>query len=77
MSPHIFISYNREDQHRARAITDALEAEGLKVWWDTNLRAGESYDEVTEKHLREAAAVVVLWSKQSVNSKWFRARSAK
>lgn len=75
MSPHIFISYNREDQHRARSITDALEAEGLKVWWDTNLRAGESYDEVTEKHLREAGAVVVLWSKQSVNSKWVRAEA--
>lgn len=72
---HVFISYNREDQHRARGIADGLEAEGLKVWWDTNLRAGESYDEVTEKNLREAGAVVVLWSKRSVNSKWVRAEA--
>lgn len=72
---HIFISYNREDQFRARMIADGLKAEGLHVWWDTNLRAGESYDEVTEKHLREAGAVVVLWSKKSVNSKWVRAEA--
>ncbi|MEO0878873.1 MAG: SUMF1/EgtB/PvdO family nonheme iron enzyme [Pseudomonadota bacterium] len=72
---HLFISYNREDQYRARAIADALEAEGFAVWWDTNLRAGESYDEVTEKNLREAGAVVVLWSTRSVNSKWVRAEA--
>ncbi|MEO1136672.1 MAG: SUMF1/EgtB/PvdO family nonheme iron enzyme, partial [Pseudomonadota bacterium] len=75
LAPHIFISYNREDQHRARAIADGLEAEGINVWWDANLRAGESYDEVTEKHLREAGAVVVLWSLRSVDSKWVRAEA--
>ncbi|MEL7491421.1 MAG: SUMF1/EgtB/PvdO family nonheme iron enzyme [Pseudomonadota bacterium] len=71
----VFISYNREDQHRARAIADSLEAEGLSVWWDSNLRAGQSYDEVTEKNLREAGAVAVLWSSRSVNSKWVRAEA--
>jgi len=73
--PDVFISYNREDQHRARGIADALESEGLDVWWDSNLKAGESYDEVTEKNLREAGAVVVLWSKQSTASKWVRAEA--
>ena len=71
----VFISYNRQDQHRARGVADGLEAEGLSVWWDTNLRAGQSYDEVTEKNLRDAGAVVVLWSSQSVNSKWVRAEA--
>jgi len=71
----VFISYNREDKIRARAIADSLEAEGFSVWWDSNLKAGDSYDEVTEKNLREAAAVVVLWSKRSVASKWVRAEA--
>ncbi|MEL7487474.1 MAG: SUMF1/EgtB/PvdO family nonheme iron enzyme, partial [Pseudomonadota bacterium] len=71
----VFISYNRQDQHRARGVADGLEAEGLTVWWDSNLRAGQSYDEVTEKNLREAGAVVVLWSSQSANSKWVRAEA--
>lgn len=71
----VFLSYNREDQPRARTVADALEAEGFSIWWDAALRAGETYDEVTEQNLRQAAAVVVLWSKRSVNSKWVRAEA--
>lgn len=73
--PDVFISYNREDRDRAGVIANALEAEGFSVWWDAALRAGETYDEVTEKNLRTAGAVVVLWSKQSSNSKWVRAEA--
>lgn len=73
--PDVFISYNREDRDRARTISTALEAEGFSVWWDAALRAGETYDEVTEQNLRQAGAVVVLWSKRSSNSKWVRAEA--
>ena len=73
--PDVFISYNREDRETARLVANALEAEGLSVWWDAALRAGETYDEVTEQNLRGAGAVVVLWSKRSVNSKWVRAEA--
>ena len=73
--PDVFISYNREDRPRAGKIAEALTAEGLDVWWDADLRAGESYDEVTERNLREAGAVVVLWSQRSANSKWVRAEA--
>ncbi len=73
--PDVFISYNREDRERARTISSALEAEGFSVWWDAALRAGETYDEVTEQNLRQAGAVVVLWSKRSSNSKWVRAEA--
>ena len=73
--PDIFLSYNREDQAKARLFADAFVAEGFHVWWDTTLRAGEAYDEVTEKALREANAVVVLWSKKSVASRWVRAEA--
>ena len=74
-SPDIFLSYNREDQATARRFAEAFEAEGFEVWWDATLRSGEAYDEVTEKALREAKAVVVLWSKKSVVSRWVRAEA--
>jgi formylglycine-generating enzyme required for sulfatase activity len=71
----VFLSYNREDQPKAKLIAEALERAGFKVWWDTVLRAGQTYDEVTERQLRDAWAVVVLWSSRSVQSKWVRAEA--
>ncbi len=71
----IFLSYNREDQAVARRFAEAFEREGFKVWWDATLRSGEAYDEVTENALRTAKAVVVLWSKKSVVSRWVRAEA--
>ncbi len=73
--PDIFLSYNREDQAVARRFAEAFEGEGFRVWWDTTLRAGEAYDEVTETALRTAKAVVVLWSPRSVVSRWVRAEA--
>jgi TolB-like protein len=71
----IFLSYNREDQAAARRFADAFEAHGFSVWWDVTLRSGEAYDQVTEQALRDAKAVVVLWSKKSVASRWVRAEA--
>ena len=41
-SPDIFLSYNREDQARARLFAEAFAAEGFSVWWDSDLKAGEA-----------------------------------
>ena len=73
--PDIFLSYNREDQARAKLFADAFKAQGLDVWWDTALTPGEAYDQVTEKALKTAKAVVVLWSSRSVESRWVRAEA--
>ena len=74
-TPDIFLSYNREDHVTARRFAEAFEREGFKVWWDATLRSGEAYDQVTEKALKQAKAVVVLWSKRSVESRWVRAEA--
>jgi hypothetical protein len=74
--PDVFLSYSREDQARARRFAETLEREGFSVWWDQELSAGEAFDEVTEKALTEARAVIVLWSPRSVSSRWVRAEAA-
>ncbi len=71
----IFLSYNREDQARAKLFAEAFEAQGFEVWWDVGLRTGEAYDQVTESALKTAKAVVVLWSKKSTESRWVRAEA--
>ncbi len=73
--PDIFLSYSREDQATARLFAEGFEREGFSVWWDATLNPGEAFDQVTEKALREAKAVVVLWSKKSVDSRWVRAEA--
>jgi len=71
----IFLSYARADQSIARMFADSLVLEGFAVWWDASLRSGETFDEVIEKELRDAKAVVVLWSTRSVASRWVRAEA--
>jgi deoxyribodipyrimidine photolyase-like uncharacterized protein len=73
--PDVFLSYSREDQVTARRFADALQREGFSVWWDQSLDAGENFDKVTEQALKEARAVVVLWSKHAVDSRWVRAEA--
>ena len=71
----VFLSYSRDDQAVARRYASGLEKAGFSVWWDQTLRSGETYDEVTEQALRAAKAVVVLWSKTSIASRWVRAEA--
>lgn len=56
-------------------FAECLTHEGFAVWWDASLHSGETFDEVIERNLREAKAVVVLWSPASVSSRWVRAEA--
>ena len=71
----IFLSYARQDRASARIFADCLGEEGFRVWWDASLHSGETFDEVIEQRLRDAKAVVVLWSPRSVASRWVRAEA--
>lgn len=71
----VFVSYSREDQEVARRFAASFEREGFSVWWDQALSPGEAFDQVTEQAFESARAVVVLWSKTSVNSRWVRAEA--
>ena len=68
----IFISYSRNDRERVNHIAKALEAEGYSVWWDRDIRAGEEFDHVIDKAIKQAKAIVVVWSKGSINSNWVK-----
>ena len=71
----IFLSYARTDRAAARIYAECLGHEGFTVWWDASLHSGETFDEVIEQKLRDAKAVVVLWSPRSVASRWVRAEA--
>jgi TolB-like protein/Tfp pilus assembly protein PilF len=68
----VFLSYATEDRERVRPLVKALEAAGLSVWWDRDIRAGAAYDRVIEAALADAKCVVVAWSNDSVESEYVR-----
>lgn len=72
----IFLSYKKCDADRVRPLVGALEAQGWSVWWDTRLGAGEQWDEVIERELSRARCVVVVWSRESVASRWVRTEAS-
>jgi hypothetical protein len=68
----IFISYSRKDLSRVRTLADALSAHGWSVWWDRQIPAGQTFDEVIAVELGRARCVIVVWSKESIASSWVR-----
>ncbi|MEO6080488.1 MAG: TIR domain-containing protein [Steroidobacteraceae bacterium] len=71
----IFLSYGHDDLATARRFAESFEREGFRVWWDVTMRSGEAFDTAIETALQNAKAVVVLWSKTSVQSRWVRAEA--
>ncbi|MEQ1489883.1 MAG: toll/interleukin-1 receptor domain-containing protein [Terricaulis sp.] len=68
----IFISYASEDRNRVRPLAEALQERGFNVWWDRSLAAGQDYTAIIEKELKDAKAVIVLWTQSSANSTFVR-----
>jgi hypothetical protein len=72
----IFISYSKKDQEKAKPLADALKKQGWSVWWDPEIPPGRSFDEVIEEALKSAKCLIVLWSKNSVKSRWVKNEAA-
>lgn len=71
-SKYLFISYKRSDKDTATKVEQGLRSAGFDVWWDERLQTGQRWSEEIDRALLDAAAVVVLWSDQSVQSEWVR-----
>ncbi|WP_017327785.1 toll/interleukin-1 receptor domain-containing protein [Synechococcus sp. PCC 7336] len=72
----IFISYTRNDRPKAERLARALEDRGLSVWWDRSIPAGQTFDDAIEEAIGFTRCVLVLWSKESVASRWVRTEAA-
>jgi adenylate cyclase len=68
----IFVSYARLDKTRVAPLVAALETHGWSVWWDPEVTPGQEFDRQISAELDAAKAVIVVWSPQSVDSRWVR-----
>jgi len=62
----VFVSYKAEDRPRVAPLVQALEANGLSVWWDTQIAAGSEWRSDIQHQLDAARCVIVVWSNHSV-----------
>jgi len=72
----IFISYTRADKERAEHLAEAFSRQGWSVWWDREIPPGKSFDETIENALNSARCIIVLWSRDSVSSRWVKTEAA-
>nr|NUR37193.1 TIR domain-containing protein [Sphingomonas sp.] len=72
---HVFISYARPDEAVAGLVADGLREDGFEVWRDDELPAHRAYADVIEERIKDAGAVVVLWSAEAAKSHWVRAEA--
>ena len=68
----IFVSYSRSDKARVAPVVAALEAQGWSVWWDPEITPGDEFDALIGAELETARAVVVVWTRSSVESRWVK-----
>src|SRR5262247_4100176 len=68
----VFVSYSRSDKARVAPLVAAIEAQGWSVWWDPGIAPGQEFDREIEAELKAAAAVLVVWTPRSVESRWVR-----
>ena len=74
--PDVFISYASKDRAFVAPMVEFLTQRGLDVWWDRQIEAGTAYAKDIEDALDSAKAVVVVWSRYSVESEWVRAEAS-
>ncbi|MEO6114182.1 MAG: TIR domain-containing protein [Sphingomicrobium sp.] len=72
----IFLSYARDDVDAARPLAEGLGQAGHDVWWDRHLHGGSRFAKEIDRALKNAEAVVVLWSETSIESAWVQDEAA-
>ncbi len=68
----VFVSYARSDKVRVAPLVAAIEANGWTVWWDPEISPGQEFDRQIARELKSATAILVVWTRNSVESRWVR-----
>jgi adenylate cyclase len=72
----IFLSYARDDVDAAKQLASYIGEAGHEVWWDRHLHGGSRFAAEIDRALKDAEAVVVLWSPVSIESAWVQDEAA-
>jgi TIR domain len=73
-SGSVFVSYAREDRAAAFQLADQLTEQGLEVWVDRRLAAGDAYRRIIERNIVNCSAFVAVLSAttRDPSPRWYR-----
>ena len=71
----VFLSYSNKDGGLIENPAYELERMRILNWWDRGLIAGQAYRDVLQRRIETVKAVVVLWTENSIGSKWVKAEA--
>jgi adenylate cyclase len=72
----IFLSYAHENRRFAEKLARVLDSARHQVWWDRQIDGGEEFSAEIENQLARSDLVLVVWSEDSVKSRWVRDEAA-
>jgi adenylate cyclase len=72
----VFLSYAREDVDSAKPLAECLGRAGHEVWWDRHIQGGSRFASEIDRELKDAEAVLVLWTEAALNSAWVQDEAA-
>ena len=72
----VFLSYSREDAPAAKQLAECIARAGHQVWWDRQIEGGSRFTAEIDRELKAADAVVVIWTKSSIESPWVQDEAA-
>lgn len=66
-----FLSFGWEDRELAKAVAEALQANGIDTWWaEWEIRAGESLRQKIDEGLKNCTVFLVLLTPESIKKPW-------
>lgn len=71
--PQLFLSHSSKDNEFVEKLRQSLKADGYNVWYDDwEIRVGDSIIQKINDGISESDFLIIVLSKNSVNSKWVR-----
>ena len=64
----VFISYSQKDKYFTKQLAHLLSEAGMSVWYDADLRTGESFRDAIRREIDACKAAIALWSENSSSS---------
>lgn len=68
LQPFVFLSYANADSAKIANLRDALQAEGIPIWWDQDIQSGDDWRDKIPQRLSLAAVILTVWTERSVQS---------